>query len=226
VALKEIAPGLWQLGGFPPNAINMYVAGDVLIDAGTKWAARRILRQVRNAGITELALTHVHADHQGSARAVCEALNIPLACHADDVDAMEGRAPVQRAHPKHIANRFGSAFFTGPPRTVDRVLNEGDTVGEFRVVHAPGHAPGEVIFFRDSDRAAIAGDVITTMNVQTGLPGIHISPDYYTWDMAGARRSVVKLLDLQPSVVCVGHGAPLRDIGKLEAFVEREGLRE
>ncbi len=37
-----------------------------------------------------LALTHVHPDHQGVAKDVCEARGIPLACHADDVDAMEG----------------------------------------------------------------------------------------------------------------------------------------
>lgn len=223
--MKEIAPGLLQLRGFPPNAINVYVAGDVLIDAATKWASQRILRQVSSLGITELALTHVHADHQGSAAAVCRELGVGLACHAADVDGMEGRVPVQRAHAGHLANRFGRLAFMGPPRGVDRVLVEGDMVGEFRVVHAPGHAPGEVIFFRDSDRAAICGDVITTINVRTGLPGVHISPWYYTYDMPAARASVVKLLDLNPSVICPGHGKPLHDIAQLEAFVEREGLR-
>jgi glyoxylase-like metal-dependent hydrolase (beta-lactamase superfamily II) len=223
--VKEVAPGLWQLSGFPPNVINVYVAGDVLIDAATKWASRRILRQVRSLGLTELALTHVHADHQGSAKVVCAELGVPLACHVDDVDAMEGRVPAQRAHVNHLANRFGRAVFLGPPRKVDRVLHEGDMVGEFRVVHAPGHAPGEVIFFRDSDRAAICGDVITTINVRTGLPGVHISPWYYTYDMEQAKASVVKLLDLAPSVICPGHGKPLHDIAQLEAFVEREGLR-
>ncbi len=51
-------------------------------------------------------------------------------------------------------------MWEGPPHKVDRVLQEGDEVAGFRVVHAPGHAPGEVIFFRDSDRVAICGDVI------------------------------------------------------------------
>src|SRR5215208_8092897 len=42
----------------------------------------------------------------------------------------------------------------------DRVLEEGDEVAGFRIIHAPGHSPGEVIFFRESDRVAICGDVI------------------------------------------------------------------
>ena len=46
-----------------------------------------------------VALTHVHPDHQGVAKDVCEARGIPLACHADDVDAMEGRRPMQEAAP-------------------------------------------------------------------------------------------------------------------------------
>jgi glyoxylase-like metal-dependent hydrolase (beta-lactamase superfamily II) len=223
--MKEIAPGLWQVGGFPPNFINVYVIGDVLIDASTKWARRRILRGVRGHKISELALTHVHADHQGSAKSVCAALDIPLACPAADVDAMEGTVPVQQANPGHVMNRFGRAVFLGPPRKVDRVLQEGDMVGDFRVVNAPGHAPGEVIFFRDSDRAAVCGDVITTMDVRTGRRGVNMSPWYYTYDMEEAKRSVVKLLDLEPSVICAGHGPPLHDVAQLEAFVEAHGLR-
>jgi len=35
--------------------------------------------------------------------------------------------------------------------------SEGDEVAGFRVVHAPGHRPGEVIFFRESDGVAICG---------------------------------------------------------------------
>jgi hydroxyacylglutathione hydrolase len=44
--VKQVADGVWQLRGFPPNAINVYLAEDVLIDAGTRRSARRILKQV------------------------------------------------------------------------------------------------------------------------------------------------------------------------------------
>ena len=112
-------------------------------------------------------------------------------------------------------------YWAGPPRKVDRVLQEGDEVAGFRVIHAPGHAPGEVIFFRDSDRAAIAGDVINTINLWTGLPRIQEPPEILTSDPVENRRSIRKLLELRPSLVCVGHGPPLREIEKLERLVER-----
>ena len=46
----------------------------------------------------------------------------------------------------------------------------------FRVVHAPGHAHGEVIFFRDSDRVAICGDVVRNLSYLTGRPASSSRP--------------------------------------------------
>lgn len=219
--MKELVRDVWQLGGLPPNGINVYVIGDVLVDAATRRAGRRILKQIEGHEISMLALTHVHPDHQGAVAEVCEKRGIPLACHADDVDAMEGRRPVQEVAPGNPMNRMTRRFWEGPPRKVDRVLNEGDEVAGFRVIHAPGHQRGEVIFFRESDRVAIAGDVINTMHIWTGLPGIHEPPTVFTLDPVENRRSIRKLLELRPSLICVGHGAPLRDLGKLERFVEK-----
>jgi hydroxyacylglutathione hydrolase len=220
--LRQLAPDLWQLRGFPPNGINVYLAEDVLIDAATRQLGKSILRQTEDRAVSLLALTHAHPDHQGAAQEVCEARRMPLACPAADVDAMEGRRPMgppqYRGHP---VNRLIMRFMAGPPRKVDRALDEGDEVAGFRVIEAPGHSPGEVIYFRESDRVAIAGDVINTMNVFTGIPGVREPPKIFTLDPVENRRSIRKLLELRPSLVCVGHGAPLREIEKLERLVAR-----
>lgn len=218
-AVREVAPDVWQLGEVPPNFINVYLAGDVLIDAATRRSGRRIMRQIADRPLSMLALTHVHPDHQGVAKLICEDRGIPLACHEADVDAMEGRAPVQSSNPDHPLNRLISRMWAGPPHKVDRVLTEGDEVAGFRVIHAPGHAPGEVIYFRDSDRVAIAGDVINNMNLMTGLPGLHELPAKFTLNVEENRRSIRKLLELRPSLICVGHGPPVRDLEKFERWV-------
>ncbi|MCB0866638.1 MAG: MBL fold metallo-hydrolase, partial [Solirubrobacterales bacterium] len=133
--MREIAPGLFQLRGLIPNAINVYLAGDVLIDAATKLSSRRILGQIQDRPLSLHALTHVHPDHQGASHAICEARHIPLACHADGVDAMEGRAPVQTSDPNNPVNKVIGAVWEGPPHPVGRVLAEGDDVAGFRVIH-------------------------------------------------------------------------------------------
>jgi hydroxyacylglutathione hydrolase len=217
--VRNLAPGIWRLAEVPAPTINVYLAEDVLIDAGRTWDRRRILKQIEGLEISLLALTHVHPDHQGAAKTVCEARGIPLACHADDVDAMEGRRPVQEAHRGHPVNRVVRALWEGPPHPVDRVLNESDEVAGFRVVHAPGHARGEVILFRESDRVAICGDVIRNMSYATGRPLIAEPPEIFTYDPAENRRSIRKLAELEPSLILPGHGPALADLGAFERFV-------
>jgi glyoxylase-like metal-dependent hydrolase (beta-lactamase superfamily II) len=98
------------------------------------------------------------------------------------------------------------------------VLNEGDEVAGFRVVHAPGHARGEVIFFRDSDRVAICGDVIRNMSYATGRPMLAEPPEIFTYDPAENRRSIRKLADLKPTLILPGHGPAFTDMAKFERF--------
>ena len=209
--MKYLAPGIWRLKELPAPSINIYLAEDVLIDAGRRWDKRRVFAEIEGRQISMLALTHVHPDHQGVAKDVCEARDIPLACHADDVEAMEGRRPIQEAAPSNPYNRIIKKIWQGPPYKVDRVLNEGDEVAGFRVVHAPGHARGEVIYFRDSDRVAICGDVIRNMSYATGLPGIKEPPDIFTYDPPENRRSIRRLAELEPKVILPGHGPAVTD---------------
>jgi glyoxylase-like metal-dependent hydrolase (beta-lactamase superfamily II) len=215
--MKRLAPGVWRLKELPMPTINVYLAEDVLIDAGRTWDRRRIFAELDGVEISALALTHVHPDHQGCAKAVCDARRVPLACHADDVDAMEGRRSVGSG--AALIPRIYDKIWTGPPHKVDRVLGEGDEIAGFRVVHAPGHAPGEVIYFRDSDRVAICGDVVRNMSFLTGLPGIRQPPDEMTYDPPENRRSIQKLAALEPSMILPGHGPAITDMAAFGRFV-------
>jgi len=217
--LKYLAPGVWRLKEIPAPTINVYLAEDVLIDAGRTWDKRRIFSELDGREISMLALTHVHPDHQGVAKDVCEARGVPLACHAEDVDAMEGRRPVQEASATNPVNRFIAKIWQGPPYKVDRVLQEGDEVAGFRVVHTPGHARGHVVFFRESDRVAICGDVIRNMSYATALPGIKEPPPVFTYDVDENRRSIRKLAELNPSLILPGHGPAVTDMAAFERFV-------
>ena len=217
--MKHMAPGVWRLKEVPLPSINCYLAEDVLLDAGRRWDRGRIFSELDGVEISMVALTHVHPDHQGVAKDVCEARGVPLACHEDDVEAMEGKRPIQEAGASNPVNRVIRALWEGPPYKVERVLKEGDEVAGFRVVHAPGHARGEVIFFRESDRVAICGDVIRNMSYATALPGIKEPPDVFTYDPAENRRSIRKLAELNPSLILPGHGPAVTDIAAFERFV-------
>jgi hydroxyacylglutathione hydrolase len=216
--MRRIAAGVWQLTGFPANFINAYLMEDVLVDTGTRWARHRFLRQLRGRTIRLVALTHCHPDHQGNARAMCEEFGVPLACHEADVAAVEGRGPMG---PENWIIRLGVRFWAGPPQPVNRILRDGDELAGFRVIHGPGHTPGQIIFFRDSDRIAIAGDVLANLNFVTGMPELREPPHFFSVDPLQNRSSIRKLAGLGPSIVCFGHGPPLRNPHLLERFVSR-----
>jgi len=217
--LKYLAPGVWRLAENPRPLINVYLAEDVLIDAGRRWDTGRIRRQTANLNLSLLALTHAHPDHQGSAKAICEDRGIALACHEADVDAIEGRRPI--AATKHPLAKAFARLWQGPPHKVDRVLHEGDEVAGFRVIHAPGHAPGEVIYWRQSDRVAICGDVIRNISFLTLRNRLDEPPIDLTPDPAQNRLSIRKLVELNPSLILPGHGPPVTDMAGFERFAAR-----
>jgi hydroxyacylglutathione hydrolase len=217
--MKRLAEDVYMLRGFPPNAINVYLVGDVLIDAATRQGERRIVRQIKGHTVTAHALTHAHPDHQGASHAICERLQIPLWCGREDVSAMENPGGVKNSQAPGWLNRLQERWWTGPPHPVARALQEGDEVAGFTVLETPGHSRGHVAYWRERDRTLILGDVLNNMNVMTGIPGLHEPPTIFTPDPALNRESARRLAALEPALVCFGHGAPLRDTGKLREFV-------
>jgi hydroxyacylglutathione hydrolase len=217
--MKELTEDVHLLRGWPPNAINVYLVGDVLIDAATRQGEKRILRQIAGRPLSAHALTHAHPDHQGSSHAICERLGIPLWCGQGDVPSMETPGGVANSQAPGWVNKLQQRFWTGPPHPVERALVEGDEVAGFTVLESPGHSRGQVAYWRESDRVLILGDVLNNMNVMTGIPGLHEPPEVFTPDPARNRESARRLAELRPQLTCFGHGRPLRDPGKLAEFI-------
>ena len=210
--MRELAPDVWQLSGWPPNNINVYVIGDVLIDSGLGFHRGRVLRQIEGRPISAHALTHAHLDHYGSSHAICGQLGVPLWCGAGDVEAVEagkmvvsnGRmVPAARAHP------------------IARALHEGDDVAGFQVLDVPGHSPGHVAYWRESDRVLVCGDVMWGYNPFLMMGNLMEPWAFANPDTAKNRESARRLAALEPSLVCFGHGKPLRDTQRFIAAVER-----
>jgi glyoxylase-like metal-dependent hydrolase (beta-lactamase superfamily II) len=217
--MKELAEDVHMLKGWPPNIINVYLVGDVLIDAATRQGEKRIRRQIAGKTINAHAVTHAHPDHQGSSHAICEQLGIPLWCGQDDIPAIETVGAIESPDAPVWLNRLRDRFWTGPPHPVARALHEGDEVAGFTVLETPGHSAGHVSFWRESDRVLIVGDVLGNMHFMTCVPGLHTPPDMATPDPARNRESARRLAALEPTLACFGHGAPLRDPRKLAEFV-------
>jgi glyoxylase-like metal-dependent hydrolase (beta-lactamase superfamily II) len=140
------------------------------------------------------------------------------------VPAAEDPKVIDERQPDKFMAHFFWRIFHGPGHKVDRTIGEGDEVAGFKVLDVPGHSAGHVALWRESDKVLILGDVLANMDQYTGIPGLNEPKPALTPDPARNRESARRLAALEPELVCFGHGAPLRDRGKLKAFVD--GLSE
>ena len=217
---RLVAPDLWIVPLRRPDLLNVYVAGDVLIDAGPSFTTRSLVAVLQVHPISVHVLTHAHFDHQGGSRAVCEAFGAPLWCGAGDREAAKTDDWAHLLpHPDGWVARL-SRRLASPGHPVARVLKDGDEVGELTVIEAPGHTPGHLAFWRERDRVLILGDVLFHRNPVTCRAGLTEPFRFATFDPSTNRESARRLAALEPRVVCFGHGGPLTDIARFRDFVE------
>ena len=217
--MKPIADDVWQLGLAPRESVNAYLLGDVLVDAGTSGMGKKLPRTLAGRTVSAHTLTHAHADHVGGSRAVVDALGIPFWAPAGDAPAIEAgrQVPADNAL-KPVFGAMGR--FTAVP--IARRLQEGDDVAGFTVLATPGHSPGHIAFWRERDRVLVCGDVWFNMLLPKLTAGLREPFGFVTPDPARNRASMRRLADLEPDVVCFGHGPVLTGAApKLRAFTDR-----
>ena len=216
--MHRVAEDVFHIPLSPRDGVNAYLLGEVVVDAGTKGAGRRLVRALQGHAVGVHALTHAHPDHAGGSKRVVDAFEVPVwVGERDRADVESGRPLIADSWAKPVMTRL--ARF--PPVAVARSLREGDVVGPgFVVLETPGHSPGHVSYWRESDRTLVCGDVLFNMNIVTTARGLREPPAMFTPDPARNRDSARRLAALEPELVLFGHGPPLRDPSILKEFVD------
>jgi steroid delta-isomerase-like uncharacterized protein len=228
-APERVAEGVWLVrGGFPLKSMNVYLIEDegggvTMFDAGIKAMSTGLAAAAASlGGLNRIVLGHSHGDHRGAA----PGLQVPTFCHpAERIDA-EGDAGM---HYFDFSNVSVPARWTiprllpmwdGGPVAIAGTIDEGEDVSGFRVVRIPGHAPGMIALFRESDRVALTTDCFYTLDPGTGRHGAPRVPLYgFNLDTEQARASIRKVAALEPSIAWPGHADPVT--GDVRAQLER-----
>lgn len=213
--LTEIADGV-HLGTLAPAGLLNTVLlegpdGDVVVDAGFPWSARRLATLLRGRHVAEHAVTHAHGDHVGATAWLCRQTGAPLAMGEADASRFEdGRLDTHSG----LLGRAVLAPLARERRAVDRRLVEGDRVAGFTVLAVPGHSPGTLALWRAEDRVLVVGDGPVNVSDDPRSPrwlplprGLHDDPS-----KAGASRR--RLAALHPALVVAMHGRPVAAPGK------------
>jgi hydroxyacylglutathione hydrolase len=219
VEQERIAEGVWVLrGGFPKKMMNVYLLEDgdgvTMFDAGISAMGAGIASAAaRLGGIKRIVLGHADADHRGAAPSI----SAPVYCHPAEREAAESDSPLRPywdfakltpqgrlLYPRLLPSWDGGAL------TLAGTVQEGDAVAGFEVIHLPGHAPGMIGLYRESDGLALVSDLIYTLDSQTSRDQLPDVPHpAFNQDTEQARASIRKLVARGPSVVWAGHGKPV-----------------
>lgn len=200
-------------------------AGWVLVDAGV-FGTTRFIRQAVQQRFGDLKkpaaiiMTHGHFDHVGALKDLASEWDVPIYAHPDEMPYLDGSKPYPEPDPTvggGLMARLSGLYPRGPIDVSDwlQPLPEDGSVPPlpgWRWIHTPGHTVGHVAFWREADRALIAGDAFITTDqesayaVATQKPDLQGPPMYFTPDWASAKESVRTLADLNPTLAVTGHG--------------------
>jgi glyoxylase-like metal-dependent hydrolase (beta-lactamase superfamily II) len=156
-----------------PFQENCYVVGDegsgvgALIDPGDE--AARISMAVEQTGldISKIILTHAHIDHVGVVVELVNEYSCPVLAHEESVP-MLGALPTQ-------AVMMGIKF--GEIPKIDTFIEDEEVIEiggglRLRSLYTPGHSPGHLAFYVESEGVVLAGDALFAGSVgRVDLPG-------------------------------------------------------
>ncbi len=200
-------------------------AGWALVDTGFPWSFQAILKVARehfgDVPPTGIFLTHGHMDHVGSALALATYWDVHVYASEAELPFLNGKcaypAPDYRVGgPTGLFARIPGMARAKGFDLGERVkpLADGLLPG-WQVIPLPGHTPGQVGYWRESDRTLLAGDAVTTRELNSwtrvlrGEGIIGMPPAAPTCDWFAVRKSVERIGELAPDWLGAGHGQPL-----------------
>lgn len=218
---RLVAEGVWVVQG-QPGRCNVYLienggdeGGVTLFDAGARTMTRAVAREAAKlGGITQIVLGHGHTDHRGSA----PGLKAPVVCHPQEVQDAQGSGgwrywPADLAGLPPVLRQVHKAMhrfaWDGGPVQISGTVSEGDRIAGFQVIDLPGHAPGQIGLWRDSDRLALVSDCFYTVDMWGRGCDPHVPERTYNYDTEQARESIRKLAEMEPAAAWPGHANPV-----------------
>lgn len=237
-----VAPGVW---GRRDVFVNFYMIQDlvtddwIVVDTGVTWSTTK-LKEMATYLFGEgslpkaIILTHGHFDHVGALKKLADEWDVPVYAHHLEIPYLTGQSDYPPPDSTVGGGLLATMSFLYPKTSINiwrhlKVLPADGKIPmlqEWTYLHTPGHSPGHISLYRESDKVLIAGDAFVTTNQESVtsvlLQSKKVSgpPKYFTCDWQAAKTSVEKLADLDPKTAATGHGQPIRGTVLKQALAE------
>ena len=199
----KVAEGVELIDDTMANAYHVSAGGnEILIDAGTKISAKKIISYFsqRKLKPDTVLVTHYHPDHIGGLKSVVDKFHPGVYVHEKDRGVLLGTEKVIPAR-SLLSKMVAALSHTDAISSVNDVRDL--RLSEITVIETPGHTKGSVSFMIRDRGIVFVGDAIV---IRGGKPELS---KMFTLDMDAARKSVEKIMSMQPSLILSGHGKPL-----------------
>jgi glyoxylase-like metal-dependent hydrolase (beta-lactamase superfamily II) len=200
---------------------NVFLLGSkedyVMIDSGVFKETGEIIKQLENngfsiSGLKTIILTHCHCDHIGGVAELVKYSKAKVAAHSDDAPYILQQEIIHG--PYHNMMAFEQKLmkqFNCNVKEIDIELKDGDIIDALdglRVIHVPGHTPGSIALYQDSQRIMFFGDVIrnkANKGLSIGLP------EKFNVDTKQVIADANKLLGFPIEYALFGHGSAIME---------------
>jgi glyoxylase-like metal-dependent hydrolase (beta-lactamase superfamily II) len=214
---KPVVPGIYLISFGIVNTFLIDAGELTLIDAGVEGSERKILRAVEELGkrpsdLRHILITHLHADHTGGLAAIKKATGAKTYMHPlEAADYCKGITMRAIQPGKGLMGGLMTGIFSRGQnqRTaaapIDQMLEDGqvlDFAGGLKVIHAPGHTKGQVVFLWPGQ-----GGVLFLGDACSHLLRLGFSPIYE--DREEGTQTLRMLAGLDFETACFSHGAPI-----------------
>jgi glyoxylase-like metal-dependent hydrolase (beta-lactamase superfamily II) len=217
----EVAKDVWCLRR-PSYLTCSYITlhGDkiILIDAGMSSAGKDILYALQKLNrkihdIQAVLLTHWHNDHSAGA-SYLNSLDIDVYAHEKEATILTTSSPASLKNSvSSLIPEMGPLVLLkgllkeGPCHSLKtcKRVNEGDVLfNRFVALETPGHTGGHMAYFDQHQKVLYAGDALAVIKGQPRRMARAV-----TEDLAFAKKSMMKLLQVKANILCPGHRQPL-----------------
>jgi hydroxyacylglutathione hydrolase len=183
-----------------------------LIDTGLPGQAGKIISYIKKLGrkssdVKLIILTHADIDHIGCALDLKQLTGARIAIHEKDAPILTGKQrfkAYKRPQPLRYIASVITELMPFHPVEPDILLEDGNQINDWFIVHTPGHTLGSICLYRPGETIFVGDALATTLRGKPRNVSHRVSVD-----MAQMKKSMIAISSLDFEILCPGHGSPL-----------------